>query len=240
MRQRTLTSALACILLAGLAIAGCGGTSPGPGATATPTLTPPTLSDGDVFEYLVTCGNDVTTYTMTVNGSEAIDNVDCYKIDVDMEPPAQRVTIAGNSTLISGDMWVSKDTLVLMRKMPVVLVQHPDYGEITAVTTLNYSYTISAGWPWAVGGEWACMVDVNSTTGQHYVLNNSVEITSIEDVSVPAGNFSCYRMEQRNQQGNVTLIEWYNDDMGLFVKMLDYGNYVEPETRELQAYTGSE
>jgi hypothetical protein len=240
MRHWTLVSTLACILLAGLAIAGCGGTSPGPGATATPTSTPPTLSDGDVFQYLVTCGSDVTTYTMTVNGSEVIDNVDCYRIDVDMEPPAQRTTIGGNTTVISGDMWVSKDTLLLMRKLPVALVQHPTYGEITAVTTINYSYTISAGWPWQVGRDWAYIADVNSTTGQHYVLNNSVEIPAIEDISVPAGNFSCYRLEHSNQQGNITLIEWWSDDLGLFVKMLDYGNYVEPETRELQSYPGSE
>ncbi len=132
-----------------------------------------------------------------------------------------KATIAGNSTLISGDMWVSKDTLLLMRKLPVALVQHPDYGQITAITTLNYSYTISAGWPWAVGGEWAYMVDVNSTTGQHYVLNNSVEVTEIEDISVPAGNFSCYRLEHSNQQGNITLIEWWNDDLGLFVDEYD-------------------
>jgi len=236
MRHWILASALACILLAGVAIVGCGGGT----LTGTLTPTPPTLSDGDVFEYLVTCGSDVTTYTMTVNGSEAIDNVDCYRIDVDMEPPAQRITIAGNSTVVSGDMWVSKDTLLLMRKLPVALVQHPDYGQITAITTLNYSYTISAGWPWSVGRDWAYIADVNSSTGQHYVLNNSVEIIAIEDISVPAGNFSCYRLEHSNQQGNITLIEWWTDDLGLFVKMLDYGNYVEPETRELQTYPGSE
>jgi hypothetical protein len=83
-------------------------------------------------------------------------------------------------------------------------------------------------------------LDVNSSTGQHYVLNNSMEITGIEEVAGPAGNLSCYRMEHRNQQGNITLIEWWSDDLGLFVKMLDYGNYVEPETRELKAYPGSE
>jgi hypothetical protein len=177
--------------------------------TATPTVTVPALSDGDVFDYRVTYGEEVTTYTKTVNGSAVIDNVDCYRIDVDMEPAAERVTIAGNSTVVSGDMWVSKDTLLSMRKMPVAQVQHPDYGQITAVTTLNYSYTISAGWPWRVGNTWAYVLDVKSSTGQQYVLNN-----------------------------DVTLIEWLADDVGLFVKMVDYGNYAEPETRELESYPG--
>ena len=135
-------------------------------------------------------------------------------------------------------MWASKDTLVLKRKRPVELVTHPDYGQITAVTTLKYSYTISAGIPWQVGKDWAYMLDINSTTGQHYVLNNSVEITAVEDISVPAGDFTCYRLEHSNQQGNVTLIEWWSEDVGLFVKMVDYGNYAEPETRELQSYSG--
>jgi len=237
MIHRTITTALAVILLASIATVGCGeeaATGPVPTATQTPS---PACGIGDTFEYAVTCGDDVTTYTMTVNGSDIIDNVDCYYFDVDIEPPAQRVTIAGNSTVVSGDMWVGKDTLVLMRKLPVALVTVPDYGEITAVTTLNYSYTISAGKPWEVGKDWAYMVDVNSTTGQHYVLNNSVEITAIEDISVPAGDFTCYRLEHSNQQGNVTLIEWWSEDVGLFVKMVDYGNYVEPETRELQSYS---
>ena len=202
----------------------------------TPTATVPSLSNGNVFDYRVTYGEEVTTYTMTVNGSAVIDNVDCYRIDVDVEPAAQRVTIAGNSTVVSGDMWVSKDTLVLMRKLPVALVQHPDYGQITAVTTLNYSYTISAGWPWMAGNTWACVIDVKSSTGQQYVLNNEVEITGVEQVSVPAGDFTCYRMVHSNQQGNVTLVEWWAEDVGLFVKMVDYGNYVEPETRELKSY----
>jgi hypothetical protein len=208
--------------------------------TATPTVTVPALSDGDVFDYRVTYGEEVTTYTKTVNGSAVIDNVDCYRIDVDMEPAAERVTIAGNSTVVSGDMWVSKDTLVSMRKQPVAQVQHPDYGQITALTTLNYSYTIRAGWPWRVGNTWAYVLDVNSSTGQQYVLNNDVEITGVEEVSVPAGDFTCYRMEHSNQQGNVNLIEWWADDVGLFVKMVDYGNYAEPETRELETYPGSQ
>ena len=238
MRHRFITMALAGVLLASIATVGCGEeTAEGPPPTATQTPAP-MCSDGDTFEYAVTCGTDVTTYTMTVNGSETIDNVDCYRFDVDMEPPAQRVTIAGNSTVVSGDMWVSKDTLVLKRKKPVALIIHPDYGEITAVTTMNYTYAISAGRPWGVGKDWAYGVDINSTTGQRYVLYNSVEITAIEDISVPAGEFTCYRLEHSNQQGNVTLIEWWSEDVGLFVKMVDYGNYVEPETRELQSYSG--
>ncbi len=229
MRFRTLTIALCCILLAAVAFAGCG--------AGTSARTLPTLSDGDTFEYLVTCGTDVTTYTMTVNGSQVIDNVDCYRIDVDMEPPALRVTTAGNSTVTSGDMWVSKDRLLLMRKIPVVQITHPEYGEMTAVTTLNYSYATGAGWPWNVGSGWDYVVDVNSTTGQHYVLNNTAGITAIEEVSVPAGSFTCYRLEHSNQQGNVTLIEWWSDKVGLFVKMLDYGNYLEPEIRELMSHS---
>jgi hypothetical protein len=238
MRHRTITAALGLILLAGVAIAGCGEQAPpgpGPASTQTPA---PACGIGDTFEYAVTCGTDATTYTMTVNGSETIDNVDCYRIDVDIQPPAQRVTIAGNSTVVSGEMWVCKDTLILKRKKPVALVTHPDYGEITAVTTLNYSYTISAGWPWSVGREWAYMLDVNSSTGQHYVLNNSVEVTAVEDISVPAGDFTCYRLEHSNQQGDVTLVEWWADYLSLSVKAVDYGNYAEPETRELQSYTG--
>ena len=78
-------------------------------------------------------------------------------------------------------------------------------------------------------------LNVSSSTGQHYVLNNSVEIAAIEDISVPAGDFTCYRIEHSNQQGNVTLIEWWADYLALSVKAVDYGNYAQPETRELQS-----
>ena len=65
-------------------------------------------------------------------------------------------------------------------------------------------------------------------------------MADIEEVAVPAGNFSCYHIVHSiPDSGTVTLEEWWADGIGMFIKMVDYGNYAQPETRALQSYPGS-
>ncbi|MEA1958111.1 MAG: hypothetical protein U9N44_00330 [Chloroflexota bacterium] len=206
------------------------------------------IAEGDVYEYTVTYAEnesivDTSIYTMTVGGEVNISAYECYFIDLSIENEdlekegAYRTAMSANgsvsTSVVSGEMWIIKDTLDLSQKIPVSSV----YGYET-ITTLTYTYNGSHGFPWEVGKTWTYDVDINSSSGVHWQVPKSAEITEIEEITVPAGDFSCYRIEHTTLGSTeLGLIEWWSEDVGTFIKMVDYSNYVGTETRELDSYT---
>jgi len=209
------------------------------------------LAEGYTFTYQVTYNDsvgviaDTSTYTMVVGSMTQIDGKDCYFIDLSVENEdggktgAIRTARTGINTsittsVISGDMWVYDDTLDLARKQPVSLI----YGNETN-TTLTYTYNGSHGAPWEVGKTWTYTIDVNSSTGQHYQIPGTATVASKSDVGTPAGTFpGCYVVEYTTL-GSTTpgLIEWWSEDIGMCVVMIDYSNYTGIEMRTLESYS---
>jgi hypothetical protein len=208
------------------------------------------LAKGYTFNYHVTYNEsssivDTSTYTLVVGSATQIDGKDCYFIDLSTQNEdagktgAVRTARTGvNSSVptsvISGDMWVHDDTLDLAKKQPVSLI----YGNET-YTTLTYTYNGSHGAPWEVGKTWTYTTDVNSSTGQHWQVPGTATVVGTADIDVPAGAFTnCYRVEY-TAAGSTTpgLIEWWSDDIGMCVMMVDYSNYTGIETRALESYS---
>lgn len=207
------------------------------------------LAEGYTFNYLVTYDEngsivDTSTYTMVVDSADQVDGKDCYFIDLDVQNEdagktgAVRTARTGvnssiTTSVISGDMWVYVDSFDLAKKQPVSLI----YGNET-YTTLTYTYNGSHGAPWEVGKTWTYVTDVNSSTGQHWQVPGSATVVGTADIDVPAGTFTdCYRVEY-TAAGSTTpgLIEWWSDDIGMCVMMVDYSNYIGIETRALESY----
>jgi len=207
------------------------------------------LAEGYTFDYAVTydeAGSTVDTslYAMVVDDKVQVDGKDCYHIslvvqnDEEGKTGAVRTARTGinssiTTSVVSGEMWVFSDTLDLARKQPVSLV----YGNETS-TTLTYTYNGSHGAPWEVGKTWTYIIDVNSSTGQHWQSPGTATVVGTEDVVVPAGTFDdCYRVEYISA-GSTTpgLIEWWSKDIGMCVKMVDYSNYTGIETRALESH----
>ncbi|MFA5375335.1 MAG: hypothetical protein WC455_06255 [Dehalococcoidia bacterium] len=208
------------------------------------------LAEGYTFTYHVTYDEgageiiDTSTYTMVVESAAQIDGKDCYFIDLSVQNEdegktgAVRTARTGvntsiNTSVISGDMWVFVDSFDLAKKQPVSLI----YGNET-YTTLTYTYNGSHGAPWEVGKTWTYTINVSSTTGQQYQIPGTATVVSKSNVSVPAGTFiGCYIVEYTTIGSTApSLIEWWSDDIGMWIKMVDYSSYTGIETRALESY----
>lgn len=224
--------------------------SSNPTPTPTPASTPisATISEGATFNYSVTYAVngsvvDTSTYFMSVDDETQVSGKDCYHVDMSVQNAvvgktgAERVarSAAGmvNTSVIGGEMWYLKDTFDLAKKKPVSLA----YGNET-YTTLTYTYNGSHGAPWEAGKTWTFSTNVSATTGVTWQVASSAKVAAEEDITVPAGTFKCYRIEYTaagSTQPN--LIEWWSEDVGMFVKLVDYGNYAGIETRVLISKT---
>lgn len=207
------------------------------------------LSEGYTFTYHVTYSEngsivDTSTYTLVVDEEVQVDGKDCYFIDLDAQNDeagktgAVRTARTGVNTsvttsVISGDMWVYADSFDLAKKQPVSLIYGTEY-----TTTLTYAYNGSHGAPWVEGKTWTYITDVSSTTGQQYQIPGSATVVGMEDVTVPAGTFNCYKVEYTTLgSAGPGLIEWWSEDIGMWIKMVDYSNYTGIETRAMESYS---
>ena len=208
------------------------------------------LAEGYTFSYQVTYSEggsivDTSNYNMVVGEVVQVDGKDCYFIDLSVQNEdagktgAARTARTGvntsvNTSVISGDMWVDVDSLDLAQKQPVSLIYGSEF-----TTTLTYAYEGSHGAPFEVGKTWSYTINVSSTTGQQYQIPGTATVSGTEDVQVPAGTFAgCYRVEYTTLGSSApSLVEWWCDDIGMWIKMADYSSYTGIETRVLESYT---
>jgi hypothetical protein len=215
------------------------------GLTATLTVTTeevtppagPTWSVGDTWVYLATYpGQEDSTYTITVTGEETAAGIACYYATIDIDPEAERaitVPIVTTATVKSGELWISKSTMDWIKMWAEMVAMG-----MTTETTITYEYTGAHGWPFEVDKTWTydkvteALVPVPTVTA-------TVVVEAIEDVTVPAGTFSCYHIVH-SAEGNIVFEEWWSGDVKSDVKIIDYATFADPETRELSSYTVAE
>jgi hypothetical protein len=206
------------------------------------------LAAGYTFTYDVTYSEngslvDTSNYNMVVGEVAQVGGKGCYFIDLSVQNDeagktgAARTARTGVNTsvptsVVSGDMWVYADSLDLAKKLPVSLISGTEY-----TTTLTYAYNGSHGAPWVEGKTWTYITDVSSTTGQQYQIPGSATVVGMEDVTVPAGTFNCYKVEYTTTgSAGPSLVEWWSDDVGMWVKQADYSSYTGIEIRALESY----
>ena len=59
-------------------------------------------------------------------------------------------------------------------------------------------------------------------------------VEGIEDITVPAGTFRCFKVVEYNEQGNIDSIDWYADKAKVNVKSIDHET---GDIMELQSYS---
>jgi hypothetical protein len=193
----------------------------------------PILHVGDywITEFV----DNATTYTVTQNITG--EGTDYYLMYSAYDPP-YRGTI--NST-----GWLDKSTL-----NPIRMQGHSNYTYDTTTTPYTYNstilYTYQGGvpFPLIIGKEFnmtetiAYNMTMNSTT-YTYIMNNSYtyKVEAIENVTVPAGTFTCFRMNYYNAtSGDLIYIFWWSDVVKNAVKHMDYSTTPEM-TYELKDYS---
>jgi hypothetical protein len=168
----------------------------------------PTLKIGDQWVYKVTPTKFPSyTKTVTIIGEEDINGKDCYVLEIVYEPPLGRVGRV--------KMWLDKtvwDPTWAELKM-VSYVDNED-NEIVGPILIN-EYPEGYPFPLEPGKEYKI---VQRWENENYSSTTSVKIEGIENVSVPAGTFRCFKITYFHEKTEITTSTWYSDTAKFEVK----------------------
>ena len=235
---------VASLALVGVACCGNGNGEVTPTPTPTPTATEeptatvppsggaPTLKVGDTWTYTVTWNEEVSTFVGSVTsataGYEILFVFDETERKEKLTPLNLPVFLLGEITrTYNGDM----DMLTQDIWSEVV-----GYGELMLSLDITTAHA-AAKWPLAVGTEWteswALMV------GDHIyedAWDYNVVVESVEDVTVPAGTFECYKIVSY-EGDTVRITDWYSEDVKASVKKIEECYFHGEDIWELESYT---
>jgi hypothetical protein len=198
----------------------------------------PTLQVGDswVWSYVM----DDTTYTLTeeVTGTETVAGRECYVIRMSFDPVISQTYDSVVYTVTDMKYWADKATALLSVKMETSVTGNGQ--TFTSSEISSYEPWISL-FPLEIGKE----VEADKTTTQYMgdtqmsepaVTTEKYVVDSKEDVTVPAGTFSCWKIFLYDGAGNITATFWYSDKVKSGIKSVDAsGNTM----MELKSYSVS-
>jgi predicted secreted protein len=230
-----------------------------PGATNTPqtvpvslTITapvgPPVPGVGTTWVYNVHYESgppnnrvEDTVWTVEVVGEETVAGEDCYVTIATFSAPPVRYVGGLMASVSLAKPWISKNTMD-----PVKVEAGITLFGIPIMMYIEYTYTGDHGWPFPVCTPWP-------TQAYTYIVpplaaastsDYSIHVTAEEDVTVPAGTYTCYRIEHTlvAQDGTpvtpvLSKVEWWSADVSGMVRSINYAGYDGEETQELTSYT---
>jgi len=213
--------------------------------TAAPTETP--QAQGPTWVYNVSYEDENTVWTNTVTGEETVEGVDCYVVTTTFDAnPFRYANPTGTPIkLLEKTDYISKATLDLKQSAS----QSEAMGMLNLTSTQTYTYSTSDhGQPYSFGDSYS--VDnfthlVPDTLAPDFTDTIDIEVVAIEDVTVPAGTFRCYKLEYTKVATDGEAVEpmllhdeWWSAEYNLLgpVKVVEYGLWQSPETRELVSY----
>ena len=194
--------------------------------------------DGDSWKLALTIDESEYNLTMTVIGEETIHNVNCYVMKVTFEPENPYETRMSNEMTA----WLDKSTLNIMKLKGKGKAKGHDFRY-----TETHSYTFQNGSPsMTVGNEYVQIdtktidIDVKVLFWRDYQNNKStttthIKVEAVENVTVPAGTFSCYKIVTYDETGQKTLsTRWFSMEAKTVVKSV---NHETEEKSELLSYS---
>ena len=213
----------------------------------------PVWAVGDNWVYNCTYENpegtskyDPSVLSLTVAGEVAAGAGEgfseaSYHLSGAFVPQAMRDSIAAGMTLVlhvsTADVWNVKDSIQLV-KMSSSIKELP--GLPAGVT---WAYTTSPSWPLAVGGDtWTFTKHTVAGGGMiDELVDREGKVLDVEDITVPAGTFSCYHIVEYDPASPATYTyeHWYNGTVKSDVKQIDRETWAGAETRVLESYSVS-
>ncbi len=179
--------------------------------------------------------NDTGELNVTVTNTTGAN----YTLFADYVPDANRVdaTTGSDLTVKDADIIINKTNLCYLRQDVRILA----YGWLPDNAHITWNYTSKLEWPPTVNetynftkhtwDDWGIVDKTVNRTGK------VLEIANI--TGVPAGNFSCYYIEEYDptDPGNFTYRHWFNETVVKSdVKQIDCETYKGVETRNLTFY----
>lgn len=161
----------------------------------------PTLNSGDKWIYRVLQKGATHTVTHTVTGEEKIGNYNCYAVKMAFAP------YLSGGIQEQTEWWDKKDLDRQQLEFSTSLEGKTKNTKQTYWYVNIYSYegdfkNVSFKWPRKVGSEWSQVIGITKTeataggtTTEEKLVNVRVyRVERIETVSVPAGDFRCYKI----------------------------------------------
>jgi hypothetical protein len=204
----------------------------------------PVWSVGDNWVYNCTYENPEGTpkygsseLTVNVTGEESVGGEASYHLTGAFVPQAMRdSTIAGMTLVLhigQADIWQSQANLQYL-KQSLAIKELPGLPDC-----ITWAYTTSPSWPLNVGNTWAFTKHTVAGGGMiDELVNREGKVLAVEDITVPAGTFSCYHIVEYDpaSPNNYTCEHWFNATVKSDVKMIDRDTWDGAETRVLKSY----
>jgi hypothetical protein len=171
----------------------------------------PTYEVGDQWVAKLTLGK--LEYIVT---QEVIEKNDCYILKALYKPPF---------------MGIVSSTIETPKNIPSFPIRTEITGRegFKGVIECRYEFLDVSFWPLEVGKEVKVIEALKQTTiwgGKKNVENKKnthiYKVEAIEEVSVPAGTFNCFRITESHEEGETLRIGWYSDKAKVEVKSIDY------------------
>ena len=236
--QRVMRMALAIGLLLTLA-AGCHGSG-----KATEVHETPNLARGNEWVYVHTyrSGDEETEMSyehevsLEVVGEETVEGRRCWVVQQSWPAPEDRMLLTA----------IDQETYLPLEKRQ----EWTQDVKYTMVESLSYEIVRGESlWPLAEGKEIELEQsasrdvfynDVDSGKGLTWTTTITCCVESVEEVSVPAGTFNCFKIVE-SRDGVRARIWWYSEEVGREVRtesLYDDFPSVQPTTTELLSYPG--
>jgi hypothetical protein len=183
----------------------------------------PTFESGDKWVWSYVMQGETSTLTEEIIGEERVEGRDCYVIDMSFDPVLSFSQDEGVSTVTSMKYWGDKATVIFEVKREMV----GEYEGTPFTITVISSYS---SWASLFPLELAKEVETTQTliqyfdgtqTGEPAVSTQIYRVDSLEDVTVSAGTFSCWKLVIDDEAGNVLQIVWWSDEARTIVKSVD-------------------
>ena len=218
-----------------------------PTAPATEPTAPVTEPAGDLTWVLdVSYDGTSEVHTATVIGEEAIEGTDCYVAEwaFDVQPFRYDAIQGYPLKTFERKDYIAKDTMDAKRNS--VLLEAAGMIELQVTKTLTY--TGDHGQPYSFGDmyQFDDYTDlVPDTLAPPYTDTVELEVVAIEDVTVPAGTFRCYKLEYTKVATDGEAVDrallhhdWWSAEYDLLtpVKVVEYATYQAEEVKELASY----
>lgn len=193
----------------------------------------PTLKVGDQWVTRIMSEGIEYMLTIEVTGEDVSNGKDCYILESSFEPPV-------NGIIDSATAKFDKATMRLIRAQ-----MSGEYMDMPFIVASSYSYEFPGALPYPreIGKEYEVTetetmnTTVMGETETETTVNTYIyKVEKIEEITVPAGTFKCFKVVKYDETGTTALeTTWYSDKTKQYqVKEIDHES---GDTMELISYS---
>ncbi len=179
----------------------------------------PTWYSGDTWTYKVSTELGTSELTYSVRGETTYENSNIYLVRVSGKIMAGN---SGQETQFTNDDFIKKETLSVLEEERSGIVNSTTFSR-----RIKFDDEIVEGtqWPLQVGNTWKVRSNQTITTRNGLLISDEIvdvvrnfTVESMEDVTIDAGDFRCFKIVERNEQMEVVGTSWYADKIKREVK----------------------